>query len=300
MEDLAVMYHYVQRSNWKGIVPLEPEDFSTQLDWLLQHYEIVSPDDLGKSKKRKPRCVLTFDDGTKDQYEVAYKILCKKGLPAYFTVMSGPLLHRQIPVFHLVHSILSFYSDKEVWENLCQLFDMSSVPALSGVYSYEKDLYRRYNKYAFNFFLTEEQSKEILEKKLLEVYQSFDKFIEEFYISAEEFIKMRKAGMELGVHAVHHRPFDGDGSSFYREGIEPCREYMKNVLGVIPRWYTPAFGGGEKFAQMMQQLEPVLQENGFVGGFTTQSGLNDGMKQFWLSRYDCNKLPPKGQLLNKI
>jgi len=290
--DIAIMYHYVKERNWRGIFPLEPHKFEEQVELLSKYYNIVCPDELNNPPKDKPYCVLTFDDGTKDQYQNAFSILKKKGIPGYFTVMSGPLENREIPIIHLVHAGLSFYSDEEIWNELNELYNLKEVPELSNIYSYEKDNFRRYNKYTFNFYLPEIKSREYLEKKLFRFFKSRENFIEDYYINKPELIQMRKEGMTLGVHCVNHLPYSGDANEFYMREIEPCVEYLKNQIGVIPEWYTPAFGGGERKDKMINDLEPILIHNGFKGGFTTIPGFNKGLSNFWLNRFDCVDIPP--------
>lgn len=292
MDHLAIMYHYVQPKGMNGIVPLEPSDFEKQIEWVSKNYEIVSPDQMKQTKGHKPFCVLTFDDATKDQYEIAFDILKRKGIPAYFTVMSGPLSKGSIPVVHLVHSVLSYFSDREIWEELNSIYKFDKIPKLIGsYYSYEADEYRRYNKYAFNFALPNEISRAFLEQKLSSVID-LEKFVEKYYISLAEWREIIKSGMTIGVHAVDHREFNGDARMFYREEIAPCRNFLKENFGVIPKWYTPAFGGGPAYREMMKLLEPILLSEGFIGGFTTQHGYINQLDQFWLNRVDCVKLPP--------
>lgn len=292
MNDLAVMYHYVKdKKGWNGISPLDPNVFIRQIELLNKTYDIVSPDDLDL-KSRKPKCVLTFDDGTKDQFTHAFEILNTKGIPAYFTVMSGPLVNGEVPVFNLVHTVLSLYSDEEIWEALKKEFDLTNIERLSSIYNYENNSLRRYNKYALNFMLSEKESRNFLEKKVFYKFGNKENFIDAYYINKEEFIKMNKAGMTLGVHCVSHSPYCGNASEFYDREIEPCAKFMKNELNITPKWYTPAFGGGEKFKDMILDLEPILKSNGFRGGFTTIKGLNRGLSNFWLNRYDCVNIPP--------
>lgn len=292
MNDLAIMYHYVrERSGWSGIHPLIPKDFEKQIEEISKYYEIVSPDDLGK-KGGKPKCVISFDDGTKDQYTNAFEVLKKKGIPGYFTVMSGPLVHNEIPIFHLVHKVLSMYSDEEIWNDLNEQFKLIDIESKSAYYSYETDLFRRYNKYVLNFYLNEQQSRQFLEERVIASFGSKKDFIESFYITKDEFIQIKSSGMSIGVHCVNHRPYNGDPITYFESEIAPCEKFIREELKITPRWYTPAFGGGEKYKEMILELEPILKNNGFVGAFTTIQGFNDGLSNFWLNRYDCINVPP--------
>ncbi len=292
------MYHYIKDSNWKGIVPLNPNDFKQQIEWLAKNYEIVSPEGLDKPRGTKPYCVLTFDDATKDQYEVAFKFLYEKGIPGYFSVMSGPLENNRIPIFHLVHTVLSYFSDEEIWMELSETFDITSVSKNSNnYYFYEENLYRRYNKYTLNFVLDEYQSRSFLEKKLLSKFRSFKEFIDFYYINENEFKEIHRSGMTIGVHAKDHSPYNNNGIDFFKKEIEPCIEYMSEKLDIIPTWYTPAFGGGEKAENMYKELEDILRENDIIGAFTTKPGYNHGLNKFWLNRFDCATLLKNGNRL---
>jgi peptidoglycan/xylan/chitin deacetylase (PgdA/CDA1 family) len=292
MVDITVMYHYIRTKDWKGIVPLEPEKFEEQIEVLNKSYEIVSPEDLQKPLGLKPRCVLTFDDGTKDQYTNAFRIMKSKGVPGYFTVMSGPLVHEVVPIYHLVHIVLSFHADEAVWGDLKATYDVDEVPRLSEIYNYETNNYRRFNKYAFNFFLSKEQARNYLQDKALKVFGTSKNLIDQYYINKDEFMEMKGQGMTIGVHCNHHTPYSGDAYEFYKVEIEPCGQFLKNELKITPEWYTPAFGGGKKYKAMFRDLEPVLRENGYKAGFATTPGKNDGLSNFWLNRYDCIHVPP--------
>jgi peptidoglycan/xylan/chitin deacetylase (PgdA/CDA1 family) len=61
--------------------------FERQLAFLERHFEIVPLGQLldggtGRRPARRPRCVITFDDGWRDNYDVAFPILRQRGLPA--------------------------------------------------------------------------------------------------------------------------------------------------------------------------------------------------------------------------
>lgn len=289
--NLAVMYHYVMEpEEWKGSVPISPEAFEQQIDALGKHYEFVLPDDLGKPSSR-PKCVLTFDDATRDQYEHAFRILCKKGVPGYFAVMSGPLAEGKVPIFHLVHAALSYVPDQELWEQLrAQLeeHEIRQLPAAHDVYGYESSIPRRYIKYAINYLWDDARSRSFLEGMVYTHFQSKERFIDTMYISVEQFAHMQREGMALGVHCVHHVPYGGDAQAYCEQEIVPCETFMREQFGIQPVWYTPPFGGGARKMEMFKDLRDILVTRGYKGAFTTVSGMIDRMDNFWMNRIDCN------------
>jgi len=289
--NLAIMYHYVREpEEWKGSVPISPKAFEQQIDRLSKTHEFVLPDDINK-KTSKPKCLLTFDDATKDQYEIAFDLMNRKGIPGYFTVMSGPLTEKEVPVFHLVHAALSLFEENILWDELRLHLTEKDILTLDSshvIYAYEPSHLRRYIKYSLNFILNSEQSKLFLEKMVYAQYGSKQKFIDAMYIDVEEFQKMKQAGMTLGVHCVHHTPFDGNAEEYYQKEIVPCAEFIQEQLHIKPRWYTPPFGGGEKKMLMMECMEDILRKDGYQGAFTTLKGTIDDPSAFWFKRFDCN------------
>lgn len=288
--NLAIMYHYVRDPDkWRGSVPISPKAFEQQIDQLSKSYEFVLPDDLNK-KTAKPKCVLTFDDATKDQYEIAFDIMRRKGIPGYFSIMSGPLVEQEVPVFHLVHASLSLYDEEFLWNELrFQLTpeEILKLDAANELYAYEQSETRRYLKYALNFVLDAKRSKLFLEEMVYSRFGSKQTFIDNMYISIEEFRKMQQAGMTLGVHCVHHTPFDSHAEEYFEKEIAPCAEFIREQFNIQPTWYTPPFGGGERKALMMESLGKILLSNGYKGAFTTNSGFIDDTTSFWLNRIDC-------------
>ncbi|MBD8840707.1 polysaccharide deacetylase family protein [Paenibacillus sp. CFBP 13594] len=289
MNNVAVMYHYVREpDHWNGIVPLSPKHFEDQIDYISRTHNIISVNDI-RRKHTKPWCVLTFDDGTKDQYTFAFDILKRKGISAYFTVMSGPAISQDIPLVHLVHSVLSFISDEEMWERINNKFDTRGVEGESQIYSYEKNILRRYNKYMLNFKLSETEVGMFLKDIFNIHFLSKEEFIKDFYLNAAEIKEMHNAGMEIGIHGNRHLPYNLDPQTFYREEIDTCKKWLYSI-GIEPRWYTPPFGGGKNFHDMRNQLTSILISNGINGAFTTQKGFISDNQDFWMNRIDCNQI----------
>ncbi|MGB2710613.1 MAG: polysaccharide deacetylase family protein, partial [Conexibacter sp.] len=67
------------------------EGFDAQLTFLARHAEVVGPDDLPAlaAGRRGRRVLLTFDDGYRDNHEIAYPLLRRHGLQATFFLATG-------------------------------------------------------------------------------------------------------------------------------------------------------------------------------------------------------------------
>jgi peptidoglycan/xylan/chitin deacetylase (PgdA/CDA1 family) len=78
MQLLAVNYHYFREEKYEnGIYPLTKREFLNQIDELSKYYEFISQNDLidkikNKKYSNKKYCLLTFDDGLKEQMNALY------------------------------------------------------------------------------------------------------------------------------------------------------------------------------------------------------------------------------------
>jgi len=71
-------------------IVVTPEAFEANVRFLLRRFSVVSLSDVIAGRQRKkPSCVITFDDGWLDTYEVAFPILRRLGAPATVFLPTG-------------------------------------------------------------------------------------------------------------------------------------------------------------------------------------------------------------------
>lgn len=89
-----LMYHHVGFPK-AGRFSVTPAQFASQLKWLRdQGYRSVSIDDIAAALRGGPPLppkpiAITFDDGWRDQYDIALPLLSEFGFKATFFVVSG-------------------------------------------------------------------------------------------------------------------------------------------------------------------------------------------------------------------
>ncbi|MEP6939074.1 MAG: polysaccharide deacetylase family protein [Rudaea sp.] len=90
----VLMYHGLHataqsRGRFESVYSVAPEEFSAQLDWLLQAgYRSMRLDDLQANGPETKPVVITFDDGDVSNVEVALPLLRERGMVAEFFVTS--------------------------------------------------------------------------------------------------------------------------------------------------------------------------------------------------------------------
>lgn len=180
--------------------------FKRQIDGLAKRFPIISLGDAVNQSgsgliKDKIQVVLTFDDGYRDNYEIVFPILRKKGLPAVFFVPTN-YAGSNMPVWD--------------WEIVVRLLTDERGA---------KDLIE-----SGRFLLGDNTggSKRLAAFRILEAMKSFDTasrdeivgflrqasearlntydFKSEGCMDWPEIKKMSAAGMEIGSHGLTHRP----------------------------------------------------------------------------------------------
>jgi len=90
---LVLLYHRVlpesdrSKSGSSGAIIVTPETFDRHLRFLQRHFSVLGPDEfnawrMGHRQTPRPPCLITFDDGWKDNYTHAYPLLKSHRLPA--------------------------------------------------------------------------------------------------------------------------------------------------------------------------------------------------------------------------
>ena len=143
MRLLSVNYHYFREEKpSSGIYPMTLKDFSSQIDELNKYYDFISQDDLiSKIRNRnycnKNYCLLTFDDGLKEQMDVL-ELLNQKGIPGVFYVTTNSIKEHSVVDVHKLHYIRSVMNDKDVYKFIDSHIDSSIIKYPENI----QELYR--------------------------------------------------------------------------------------------------------------------------------------------------------------
>jgi peptidoglycan/xylan/chitin deacetylase (PgdA/CDA1 family) len=112
---LAVFgYHRIRPDDVRFSTPFCDEvfgptasEFERQVLWLKRHTRVLSEAELLEvlegGRPLPGRCsMITFDDGYRDNYELAYPVLRRHGVPAMFFVPSGLVAERRVGWWDLI------------------------------------------------------------------------------------------------------------------------------------------------------------------------------------------------------
>jgi peptidoglycan/xylan/chitin deacetylase (PgdA/CDA1 family) len=306
-QGLIVMYHYVRPDEERspaGIRPLRVSQFEAQLDWLQQRYHIVGPTRFldwvsGRAPDGQPPCLLTFDDGTRDHAEVVTPILVRRGLQGLFFVLTWPMELGRMPLTHAVHWLLG-RSEEEIRVALDALVQDHQEAArvledgseAARIYPYETPLRARI-KYAANMALPAECVERAIAGAARVAGTDLRQLAREWFVSADQVVKMDQAGMTIGLHGCSHRSLQVLGGSGIRREIEHASAYLGRLLGERVTWWACPFGGSGAPTSALEAMQQAMDEVGIEAAVSTaKSRVQRDSDPRSLPRLDCIDLPP--------
>src|SRR5262245_52972853 len=118
---IAVNYHYVRPSfadPFPSIYGVTPGALQQQLELLGRVGQFVSAEDLrdaiSQARRIPQRAILvTFDDGLREQFDHAWPVLNRLGIPAVFFINTHPIIINKVSSVHKVHLLRSQIAPKD-------------------------------------------------------------------------------------------------------------------------------------------------------------------------------------------
>lgn len=294
---LSVNYHYFREKKYEnGIYPLTMKEFSNQIDELSKYYEFISQNDLidnikNKRYSIKKYCLLTFDDGLREQMN-ALELLNKKGIPGVFYVTTNSIRNNKVVNVHKLHHIRSIISDTDVFKFLDSKIDSNIIQYpenINELYRYDA-LETKKLKYLLNFILDSETKDRLIDELFKEIADESD-FSKELYMSVEDIKKLDKQGY-LGTHSDLHLPLATLSEEEIAKDIKDSLDFLHNSCEVDKIKSISYPYGGPK--AVSQKVADISEQFGFDFGLTMFRGLNE-IKDFnsplLLKRVDTNDAP---------
>jgi len=281
---LVVMYHGVTLNAYNPPVwtHLPVDKFRQQLGFLKRHYSIVSLEQVldaldGKIVLPPNAALITFDDGYKNNFDVAFPVLQEMQIPAtiFLTVdrigSDNPLWVDEIYI--LLHT-------KDGNEN--------NLPFINEIAS---DLFRSgrtWDAYCVTveaLKLSGEYARENYLQKLRQVAGSDDvsRYEDFCLLGWDEVFSMRDSGLvSFGVHTATHRILTDLAREEWEQEIHEPRRKLEKLLGTPVRSFC--FPNGRPGIDFHDDHILYMKECGYSCSFTTKSGL------FALNENDCMQI----------
>ena len=292
-------YHYIRddfSKPYPSIFGVTPANFQKQLEVLKTTGSFVTPKQLLENyeaivKSKENYYLITFDDGLKEQYDLALPILHEQGIEALFFINSMNYIEKKVSLVHKIHLVRSEVSPKIIIEYLkkndldTELSNENIVTAVSH-YKYD-EIETAKLKYLLNFKL----DKLSVENVINSIFDNFfkeSKIVEDLYMTFEQLKTLASLNM-LGSHTHGHLPLGLLNEEKLYEEIFTTKNFLNTLSSNRIEIISYPYGSTEA---CQNPVAKIAAELGYTIGLTMNRGVNRGTEnKLLLNRYACNDLP---------
>jgi peptidoglycan/xylan/chitin deacetylase (PgdA/CDA1 family) len=285
--DVILLYHRVAVSDsdpWS--LCITPERFSEHLEVLREcvpiTFQQVNLSDRYGGKR--PRVVVTFDDGYADNLYAAKPLLERYGIPATVFVVTGYV-----------------GKDREFWWDELEkiVFGPEILPgtiqftSASGTRCFNTGECSRSSLYMSLYRnlqpMRHEERREILDQLLDGSHQSPSVRESHRIMSTEEVVKLADGGLiEIGAHTVTHPRLSSQPLAIQQMELQNSKSWLESLLGRSIASFSYPFGGSGHYSQ---ETVWAVREAGYVRACTTAAHrVAKGDNLHELPRFNANDM----------
>ncbi|MCA8989508.1 MAG: polysaccharide deacetylase family protein, partial [Planctomycetaceae bacterium] len=232
-----------------------PEALELQIRLYRRHADIIGVNDIPEalSDRRGKYVLITFDDGYRDNYELAYPVLKQAGVPAVFFIASGLIDRPRVAWWDEIAWMIQHSDRNEIEPNP---FFPEGLSLKLEDRSFSKS--RAVKTY---WSLKDEQTEDYL--NLLASQTGAGRapleLAESLWMTWEMIREMQQAGFDFGGHTVDHPILAQISVDRQRAEIRENRERLIQELGVAPSAFAYPVGQSHMFTEQTMQ---ILKEAG--------------------------------------
>jgi peptidoglycan/xylan/chitin deacetylase (PgdA/CDA1 family) len=258
----------------EDVVDVTPEQLARQLKFVKRWFDPIGIDQLSafaRGRGRLPRnpLMVTFDDGYRDNHDVALPILVKHGVRAVFFVATDYIERRRLYWWDRVRLVVGRSRRPRIVMAYPQPLSISleGPNARRAATSRLEKMVNDRPGLDLGRFLEE------LERAADVTLSSAEerRLVEGTVMTWEHAVALRRAGMDVQSHTQTHRPLQTlDGAGLERE-LRGSRRTLEDALGEPVVGISYPSGGSLQGAPHIRQ---AVRDAGYQLGFSNETGVN--------------------------
>jgi len=292
---LAVNHHYFRSTvTGQGIYPTTPDALVAGVNQLQSRWRFGGEEDILRycngGHTTDAVCVLTFDDGLKEQMHTL-ALLDQLNVTAMYFVPTAPLVLHEVLDVHKLHMIRSNLSDAELAVDLQQRFNLQAYEfddqLLAVQYRYDEPISRKV-KYFLNFVLEPAARVDWTRQRFVDMFGSEQAASVALYMNADDLRVLANRHL-LGTHSHTHTPLATLSATHAQQEIAQSLDVLEHLSGRRPNGISYPFGGQ---SAVSESVFATAQALGLQYGFTMERGINAGgdKSPMALKRIDVNDI----------
>lgn len=269
-----------------GVFGPTQEMFRSQIQWLKHNSDIISESELldhvhRRKKLRRSSVMITFDDGYRDNAELALPILSELKVPATFFISTSAIENREVGWWDAIAYLIKKTKKRRFVLN-DELFDLTE--------SKERSI-RKIQEYKRT------QKAEKTENLIQELAISCDVELPDFETGSKEIMSWDQvkeslaAGITIGSHTHSHRVLSTLSLADQFEEFRLSKEILERELKVPIRSIAYPVGGE---TDCHHETAGLAQKCGYELGFSFQTGANrlERLNPFRIGRISAEESIP--------
>ena len=273
---LVLTYHRItDEPDFQDPLKVSASNFEKQMLFLKEHYTIISGEELVDIiKKNKPflknPCLITFDDGWRDNYTNAFQILKKYSVPAIIFISTGYIGTNRIFWHEKLCNILAkaqanpkklnnvrnglLVSVAERISNIIKIPHYQRRPEINDLIEYLKS----YTPKEINNFI----------KELEILFDIVEEDIQPTMLSWEQVKEMSQNNICFGSHTKSHAILTQISNNKVVEELRESKEIIEKRINQPV--YFLSYPNGNYNASIIR----IAKEAGYLASFTCLPGVN--------------------------
>lgn len=248
-----------------------------QMETLHKRFHVITIDQFVERMERRvpfenSSCLVTFDDGWRDNYTHALPILKQYEIPAVVFLpvdfIGGTRLFWQEQLTHLIlQAIKEIKRDLTRRDQLARLLAPLGLESVLDTSSHDPCLIMVMDAVRRNKTFDSVVMKNTLEKLAEELNVSLERFQEtDSFLSWEQVSSMAKQGITFGGHGAEHRILTNISLSEAEQEIRASKEILDSRLHLKLVVFSYPNGNWSP------EVARLVEKSGFRAAFTTEPG----------------------------
>ncbi len=250
------------------MISASPSGFEWQMAYLQQHFDLLTPEEIALRLTHghdlpSNAALVTFDDGYRDNFDVAYPILQHRGIPAIIFLISGLIGTKGRMWWDEVAALVS--STKSECLVLPGVGELRFGNALERIQSRERLRHLLKSQPEDR----RQETMEVLHQKLSG--QEVTEPEERLFLTWDEVREMRWGGIVFGAHTHTHPILTHMSEDRAAWEVGVSRQIVERELGQQVPWF--AYPNGRR-GDFNNQTRKLLQRQGIELALTLIHGTN--------------------------
>jgi len=242
---------------------VSPSVFSRQLDHIARTYHVVSLQDVVTAiRENRPwpdrSILITFDDGYRNNVEIAAPLLAQHGIPAVFFVTTGFIDGTHQPWWFVLRR----------WIHQAGFSALGDPPGVAKK-SCHSDIQSIVHWEHYLKGLTEAERSDHMTALATQLGLSAESSVS--FATWDQLTSLLRQGHAVEPHTVSHANLGRESAADAKREITSSVTRVKERLGIQARAFAYPYGRAE---DVQPAVFDALKQQGIVVGFTTVEGTN--------------------------